>query len=82
VGGRHEACRDLNQGQHFESSSTPALSHVPYLCLALMFGVGEANNFADELLKVIDDESAKKADWLHQALITNLLHPLRSFFSE
>lgn len=36
---------------------------------------GEANISADELLKVIDDESAKRADRLHRALITLFAPP-------
>jgi hypothetical protein len=36
----------------------------------------EANQSADELLKVIDDESAKRADQLYRALTTLLVPPV------
>ena len=36
----------------------------------------EANQTADELLKAIDDESAKRADQLHRALTTLLVPPI------
>ena len=36
----------------------------------------EANQTADELLKVIDDESAKRADQLHRALTILLVPPI------
>lgn len=38
--------------------------------------IGEANSTADELLKVIDDESAKRADQLHRALTILLVPPI------
>jgi hypothetical protein len=41
--------------------------------------IAEANNSADELLKVIDDESAKRADRFHRALITLFAPPAALF---
>lgn len=38
--------------------------------------VGEANNTADDILKLIDDESAKRADQLHRALTILLVPPI------
>ncbi|MHC2396506.1 hypothetical protein ACVMGC_001050 [Bradyrhizobium barranii subsp. barranii] len=38
--------------------------------------IAEANNSADELLKVIDDESAKRTDQLHRALTILLVPPI------
>lgn len=38
--------------------------------------IGAANSTADELLKVIDDESTKRADKLHRALSILLVPPI------